>query len=48
MKIRLEQLLNLGAAAVTLAAAFGLDPTVAMLFLAAISLGLAVAAGLPP
>jgi hypothetical protein len=47
MKIRLEQLLNLGAAAVTLAAAFGLDPAVAMLLLAAISVGLAVAAGLP-
>jgi len=47
MKIRLEQLLNLGAAAVTLAAAFGLDPAVAMLLLAAISMGLAVAAGLP-
>jgi hypothetical protein len=46
MKIRLEQLLNLGAAAVALAAAYGLDPTVAMLLLAAISVGLAVAAGL--
>jgi hypothetical protein len=39
--------LNLGAAAVTLAAAFGLDPAVAMLLLAAINLGLALAAGLP-
>jgi hypothetical protein len=47
MKTRLEQLFNLGAAAVTLATAFGLDPTVAMLLLAAISVGLAVAAGLP-
>jgi hypothetical protein len=47
MKIRLEQLLNLGAAAVTLAAAYGLDPAVAMPLLAAISLGLALAAGFP-
>jgi hypothetical protein len=47
MKIILEQLLNLGAAAVNLAAAFGLDPVVAMLLLAAISVGLAVSAGLP-
>jgi hypothetical protein len=47
MKIRLEQSLNLGAAAVALAAAYGLDPAVAMLLLAAISVGLAVAAGLP-
>jgi hypothetical protein len=47
MKIRLEQLLNLGAAAVTLAAALGLDPAIAMPLLAAISMGLAVAAGIP-
>ncbi|HEX3496586.1 MAG TPA: hypothetical protein VHT02_05345 [Methylocella sp.] len=47
MKIRLEQLLNLVAAAVNLAAAVGLDPAVAMLLLAAISVGLAVAAGIP-
>ncbi len=46
MKIRLEQLLNLGAAAVNLAAAVGLDPAIAMLLLAAISVGLAVAAGI--
>jgi hypothetical protein len=47
MKTKLEQLLNLGAAAVTLAAVFGLDPVVAMLLQAAISVGLAVSAGLP-
>jgi hypothetical protein len=47
MKIRLEQLLNLGVAAVTFAAAFGLDPAIAMLLLAAISVGLAVVAGRP-
>ena len=47
MKIRLEQLLNLGAAALTIAAAVGLDPAVAMPLLAAISVGLAVAAGIP-
>ncbi|HEV7601610.1 MAG TPA: hypothetical protein VGO49_15325 [Bradyrhizobium sp.] len=46
MKIKLEQLLNFGAAALTLAAAFGLDPTVAALYSAAISVGLALAAGL--
>ena len=48
MKTRLEQLLNLGAAAVTLAAAFGLDPLTAGLILAAINVGLAVSAGLNP
>jgi hypothetical protein len=47
MKKRLEQLLNLGAAGVTLAAAAGLDPAVAMPLMAAISVGLAVAAGIP-
>ena len=47
MKVRLEQALNLGAAAVTLAAAFGLDPVIAAVSLAAISVGLAIAAGLP-
>jgi hypothetical protein len=47
MKVKLERALNLGAAAVTLAAAFGLDPMVAALSLAAISIGLAVSAGLP-
>jgi hypothetical protein len=46
MKMKLEQLLNLGVAAVTLAAVFGLDPVVAMLLLAAIYVGLAVSAGL--
>jgi hypothetical protein len=39
--------LHLGAAAVTLAAAFGLDAMVAALSLAAISVGFAVSAGLP-
>jgi hypothetical protein len=47
MKTRLEQLLNLSTAAVTLAAAFGLDPVVAALALATISVGLAISAGLP-
>jgi hypothetical protein len=47
MKRRLEQLLNLGAAAVTIAAAGGLDPAIAMPLLAAISVGFAVAAGIP-
>jgi hypothetical protein len=47
MKVRLEQLLNLGAAAVTLAAAFGLDPALSTLLLEAISVGLAVVASLP-
>ena len=42
-----EQALNLGAAAVTLAAAFGLDPRVPALSLAPISVGLAVSAWLP-
>jgi hypothetical protein len=47
MKIRIEQALHVGAAAVTLAAAFGLNPLIAALSLAAISVGLAVSAGLP-
>jgi hypothetical protein len=47
MKMRLEQALHLGAAAVTLAAAFGLNPLIAALSLALISVGLAVSAGLP-
>jgi hypothetical protein len=47
MKMRLEQVLHLGAAAVTLAAAIGLDPVTAALSAAAISVGLAVSAGLP-
>jgi hypothetical protein len=46
MKMQLERLLNLGAAAVTLAAAFGLDPMAVALSLAAISVGLAISAGL--
>jgi hypothetical protein len=46
MKMRLEQVLNLGAAAVALAEAFGLDPMVAALSMAAISIGLAISAGL--
>jgi hypothetical protein len=47
MKIRIEQALHFGAAAVTLAAAFGLNPLIAALSLAVISFGLAVSAGLP-
>lgn len=46
MKTKLERLLNLGAAAVTLAAAFGLDPVAAALSSAAISVGFAVTVGL--
>ncbi len=47
MKMKLEQILNVSAAAVTLAAAFGLDPLTAALLLAGISVGLAICAGLP-
>jgi hypothetical protein len=47
MKVKLEQALHLSAAAVTLAAAFGLNNMVAAMSLAAISVGLAVSAGLP-
>jgi hypothetical protein len=47
MKTRLEQMLNLIGAVVTLAAAFGLDPMIAALASAAIGVGLAVSAGLP-
>jgi hypothetical protein len=47
MKVKLEQALHLSAAAVTVAAAFGLDPMIAALSLAAISVGLAVSAGIP-
>ena len=39
MKVRLEQALHLGAAAMTLAAAFGLNPMVAALSLPSIRLG---------
>lgn len=46
MKARLEKVLNIGAAVVTLAAVLGLDPLTAALLSAAISLGLAVSAGL--
>jgi hypothetical protein len=46
MKRRLEQVLNLCAASMTLATALGLDPKVAAIFLAAISVGLALSAGL--
>jgi hypothetical protein len=46
MKTRFEQALHLGAAVVTLAAAFGLDPMVAAVLLAAISVGLALSAGI--
>jgi hypothetical protein len=45
MMIRFEQLLHLAAAAALLAAAVGLDPSIAMPLLAAISVGLAVTAG---
>ncbi len=47
MKIRIEQALHFGAAAVTLAAAFELNSHIAALSLAAISVGLAVSAALP-
>jgi hypothetical protein len=47
MKVRLEQALHLSAAAMILAAAFGLDPVVAALSLAAINVGFAVSFGLP-
>ena len=47
MKVRIEQALHLGAAAVIVAAAFGLDAVIAALSLAMISVGLAVSAGLP-
>jgi hypothetical protein len=47
MKIRIEQALHFGAAAVTLAAALGLNPLIAAVSLAAISIGLAVSAELP-
>jgi hypothetical protein len=47
MKLKLEQTLHLSAAAVTFATAFGLDPMIAALSLSAISLGLALSAGLP-
>jgi hypothetical protein len=46
MKTRLEQAFHLGAAVVTVAAACGLNPMVAAMSLAAISVGLAVSAGI--
>jgi hypothetical protein len=46
MKLKLEQILHLSAAAVTFANAFGLDPVIAALSLSAISFGLALSAGL--
>ena len=46
MNVRIEQALHLGAAAVILAEALGLDPMIAAVALAAISVGLAVSAGL--
>jgi hypothetical protein len=45
MKVHLEQALHLGAAAVTLASAFGLDPMIAAVSLALINMGLAIIAG---
>jgi len=47
MKVKLEQALHLSAAVVTVAAAFGLDAMTTALSLAAISVGLALSAGLP-
>ena len=47
MKVKFEQALHLSSAAVTLAAAFGMDPIFATLLLSVISIGLAVTAGLP-
>jgi hypothetical protein len=44
MKVKLERAFHLGAAAVTLAAAFGLDPLTAALSLAATNIGLAMCA----
>ena len=40
MKVHFEQMLHLGAAAMTLAAAFGFDAMIAALSLAAINMGL--------
>jgi hypothetical protein len=45
MKVQFERALHLGTAAVTLASAFGLDPMIAALSLATISMGLAIIAG---
>jgi hypothetical protein len=46
MKVQLEQALHLGAAAVILVSAFGLDPMVAAVSLAAIHMGMAIITGL--
>jgi hypothetical protein len=46
MELKLEQALHLSAAVVTFATAFGLDPMIAALSLSAISVGLALSAGL--
>jgi hypothetical protein len=45
MKKKIEVLLNLAAAAVSLAVAFGLDPLTAVLLLAGISVGFAISSG---
>jgi hypothetical protein len=45
MNVRLEQLLHLGTAAISIAAPLGLDPLVAGLLLAVTSVGLALCAG---
>ena len=46
MKTRVERVLHLSTAAVTLAAAFGLDSRIAALLLALGSIGLALTAGI--
>ena len=45
MRTTFERLLHLGVAAVTLAAAFGLDPPIAAVSMAAINVGLALSVG---
>jgi hypothetical protein len=47
MKMRLEKSLHLASAAVTLATAVGLNPLIAALLQASISVGLAIAARIP-
>ena len=44
MKVRLEQVLHLSTAAISIIAPFGLDPVLAGLLLAGTSLGLALCA----
>lgn len=46
MKVRLERTLNLSAAVVSVATVLGFDPVLGALLSAAISLGLALSAGL--